>query len=161
LPWNCGRIIVLVLTTVCAVRVIISSSSTIEMSANGESSNNNKNNSNNDQSVFSLLVKLQFSAEQHKQTFLQAIQPVADHVKLHEPDTLSYEVLLSDKDPLHVLVLERYRNKDVAYLQIHKSSTPFTRFRPILQKLQQDGHVVVSGDSYLDAGVGFGDRVKS
>ena len=31
-----------------------------------------------------------------------------------------WQALLSDKDPLKVLILERYRNKEVAYLETHK-----------------------------------------
>ena len=108
--------------------------------------------------VFSLLVTLQFSAVEYKEQFLQYIRPVADYVQKHEPDTLAYEVLLSDKDPLQVLVLERYRDKEVAYLQVHKSSAVFLEFRPMLQALQEAGHVQLSGHSYLDSGVGFGDR---
>lgn len=106
-------------------------------------------------SPFSLLVSLQFTEEQHKQTFLQAFHPVAQHVRQHEPDTLAYEALLSDKDPLRILILERYRDKDNAYLKIHKGSEPFLAFRPKLKALQDAGHVTVSGESYLDADIGF------
>jgi quinol monooxygenase YgiN len=108
--------------------------------------------------VFSLLVTLQFSTAEYKDQFLQDIQPVAEHCRTKEPDTLAYEVLLSDKDPLQVLVLERYRDKEVAYLQVHKSSAPFLAFRPKLQAMQEGGHVQITGHSYLDSGVGYGDR---
>jgi quinol monooxygenase YgiN len=108
--------------------------------------------------VFTLLVTLTFSADEHKQTFLREIQPVADHVRSKEPHTLAYEVLLSDTNPLQVLMLERYTDKENAYLQVHKSSEPFLEFRSKLQKLQEQGHVTIEGHSYLDAGIGFGDR---
>lgn len=109
-------------------------------------------------STFSLLVTLKFSSTEYKDQFLQDIQPVADHCRKNEPDTLAYEVLLSDQDPLQVLVLERYRDKEVAYLQVHKSSAPFLTFRPKLQAMQEGGHVQISGHSYLDAGVGYTGR---
>jgi quinol monooxygenase YgiN len=108
--------------------------------------------------VFSLLVTLQFSKLEYKDQFLQDIQPVAEYCRTNEPDTLAYEVLLSDKDPLQVLVLERYRDKEVAYLQVHKSSSPFLAFRPKLQAMQEGGYVQITGHSYLDSGVGYGDR---
>lgn len=114
--------------------------------------------SNNNDPVFSLLVTLEFSGEEFKKKFLKDIQPVAEHCKANEPGTLAYEVLLSDKDPLQVLVLERYQDKEVAYLQVHKSSTPFLEFRAKLQAMQEGGHVRISGHSYLDSMVGFGDR---
>jgi quinol monooxygenase YgiN len=109
-------------------------------------------------SPFSLLVTLKFSALEHKEQFLLDIAPVAAYCKRHEPDTLAYEILLSDKDPLQVLVLERYRDKENAYLQIHRSSNPFLAFRAKLNTMQEAGSVTVSGESYLDTGVGFADR---
>jgi quinol monooxygenase YgiN len=89
-------------------------------------------NNNNIMSTFSLLVTLQFTEQQYKDQFLEFFRPVAQHVQQHEPDTLAYEVLLSDKDPLQVLILERYRDKDNAYLTVHRSSQPFLEFRPKL-----------------------------
>lgn len=110
------------------------------------------------QPVFSLLVTLQFQDDASLQFFLQEFAPLAKYVRDHEPDTLAYEVLLSDKDPLQVLVLERYRDKENAYLKVHRSSEPFLNFRPKLTEMQQEGKVSVSGHSYLDAMIGFGDR---
>jgi len=102
--------------------------------------------------TFTLLVTLVFTAEEHKQTFLQAIDPVVEYVRIHErKTTLAYAVLESDKNPLQVSVLERYTDKDVAYLQIHKSGSAFLEFRPKLQALQEAGYVTISGESYLDA----------
>jgi len=107
---------------------------------------------------FSLLVTLKFTAEEHKETFLNDIAPLAIYVKEKEPETIAYEVLLSDKDPLRVLIMERYMDKDNAYLTVHRSSQQFLDFRPKLQALQEAGHVTIDGESYLDSGVGFGDR---
>jgi quinol monooxygenase YgiN len=105
--------------------------------------------------LFTLVVQLQFTADMYKQQFLQYFAPLAQYVRDHEPWTLSYEALLSDKDPLHVLILERYINKDHAYLHIHRHSKEFLQFRPKLQALIDEGHVVVSGHSYLDSNLGF------
>jgi hypothetical protein len=55
-------------------------------------------------------------------------------------------------------VLERYKDKEHAYLTVHKSSGPFLAFRPKLLAMQDAGYVTISGHSYLDAKVGFGDR---
>jgi quinol monooxygenase YgiN len=100
-------------------------------------------------------VTLQFDSVDRKKQFLQDIKPVVDYVKENEPETIAYEVLLSDKNPLEVLILERYKDKDNAYLQIHKSSQPFLTFRPKLQTMQDKGYVKVTGNSYLDSGIGF------
>ena len=108
--------------------------------------------------IFSLMVTAQFEAVEYKEQFLLDIAPVAKHVQSSEPETLAYEVLLSDKDPLQVLVLERYKDKENAYLTVHKSSAPFLTFREKLKSMQDKGQVTISGHSYLDSGVGFGDR---
>jgi quinol monooxygenase YgiN len=115
-------------------------------------------NQNMSQPPFSLLVTLHFTATEHKEQFLRDFAPVAAHVQAHEPDTLAYEVLMSDQDSLQVLVLERYKDKDHAYLIVHRSSEPFLAFRPKLKAMQDAGYVTVSGHSYIDAKVGFGDR---
>jgi len=104
---------------------------------------------------FSLLVTLQFKSVEHKEEFLELFAPIAAHCKAHEPGTLAYEALLSDKDPLQVLILERYRDKEKDYLQVHRSSQPFLEFRPKLQAMEKAGHVTISGHSYVDSGIGY------
>lgn len=109
---------------------------------------------------FSLIVKLKFSSDIYKQTFLKDIAPLCEYVKSHETTTtIAYEVLLSDKDPMQVVILERYADKDNAFLKVHRNSKPFLEFRPKLKAMQDAGAVTVDGDSYVDSGLGFGDRV--
>lgn len=109
--------------------------------------------------IFSLLVTLQFTAEEHKQEFFKIVKPLADYIQSSEPETLAFEVMLNDKDPLQVMLLERYQDKENAFLKIHKTSAVFLEYRPKLQAMQDAGHVTISGNSYLDSGLGFGDRV--
>ena len=59
-----------------------------------------------------------------------------------------------------VTLMERYVEKEEAYLKIHKSSEAFLNFRSKLKAMQDAGYVEVEGQSYLDSGVGFGDRLK-
>ena len=108
--------------------------------------------------VFSLLVTAQFDSIESKKQFLVDISPVAKYVRSSEPETLAYEVLLSDKDSLQVLILERYRDKENAYLKVHRSSAAFLEFRKKFQSMMDKGQVKISGHSYLDSNVGFGDR---
>ena len=109
--------------------------------------------------VFSLFVTLEFTSDEYLQQFLTDLKPVAEYVRDNEPGTISYEVLRSDKDPLRVLLMERYKDKEVAYLQVHKSSKPFLEYRPKLKAMEEAGQVSIVGESYVDTGVGFGDRV--
>ena len=46
----------------------------------------------------------------------------------HEPGTLGYEVLLSDRNPDEVMLLERYASKQYMNLP-HKISSPFLAFK--------------------------------
>ena len=108
--------------------------------------------------AFSLLVKLEFKEESFKDQFLKDMAPLAKYVKEEEPDTLAYEVLFNDKDPLKVLVLERYKDKEIAFLKVHRSSLPFQEFRPKLKAMIDGGYVTMEGDSYIDSMLGFGDR---
>lgn len=101
-----------------------------------------------------------FSAAEHRDDFLEAFRPFAAYVRDHEPKTISYEALQSDKDPLQVMLLERYEDKEVAYLQVHRSSKEFLEFRPKLKAIQDAGHVTMDGHSYVDTMIGFGDRRK-
>ena len=109
---------------------------------------------------FSLLVTILFTTEEYKYQFLQHFAPLAAYVREHEPQTLSYEALQSDQNPLQILILERYTDKEVAYLQVHKSSLQFLEFRPKLQWMQEAGHVTIHGHSYEDTMLGFVDRKK-
>ena len=111
------------------------------------------------QPAFTLLVTLKFSSSEHLSTFLGDVKPLADYIARNEPTTIAYEVLQSDRDPLMVTLMERYVDKDEAYLKTHKSSEAFLDFRPKLKAMQDAGFVEVEGQSYLDTGVGFGDRV--
>jgi len=105
---------------------------------------------------FFLLVTLEFKDESSKGRFIEVFQPLAQYIEQNEPDTLSYEVLLSDKNPLQVTILERYKDKYRAYLKVHRSSKPFQTFRPKLQGMVDDGEVVkIEGQSYLDSQIGF------
>ena len=106
---------------------------------------------------FSLLVTLDFTELPEKERFLRDLMPpLCQYIRRYESNTtLSYQILLSEKDPRQVMVLERYVDKETAYLQIHKSSTAFTTFRAQLQEMQDRGQVTIQGTSYYDAEIGF------
>lgn len=104
---------------------------------------------------FSLFVTLTFTAEEYKQQFLNDIAPLVLYVKDYELDTIAYEVLLNDQNPLSVLIIERYKDKHNAFLRIHRNSEPFITFRPKLQSLIEAGYVTMSGQSYYDSEIGF------
>lgn len=114
----------------------------------------------NDSGAFVLLVNMKFSELSHRDTFLQLIKPVCQDVIANEgPNsagtTLSYQVAISDKNPLMVVVMERYSDKDNGYLTVHKSGKEFLKFRKELQGMQERGNVEISGESYIETGLGF------
>ena len=102
------------------------------------------------------MVQLTFTELQYQEQFVRDITPLCQYIQQHESNTtLSYEVLFSDHNPLLVLILERYVNQPEAYLQIHKTSAPFLKFRAKLQTMQQHQVVTIDGSSYYDSGIGF------
>ncbi|KAL7492634.1 hypothetical protein ACHAWT_002843 [Skeletonema menzelii] len=106
--------------------------------------------------AFVLAVNLKFSTLTHRDTFLQLIDPVCQDVLANEAETtLSYKLAISDKDPLLVLVLERYSDKDHGYLKVHRSGTEFLNFREKLKVMQEEGGVVIQGESYLETELGY------
>merc|ERR1711966_218233 len=94
--------------------------------------------------AFSLMISLKFRDTDAKEEFVEIIRPVTEYVRRHEPTTLAYEVLFSDREELHALLVERYADKEDAYLRIHKSSQPFLEFRPKLMAMQEEGKVDLS-----------------
>ncbi|CAE8654676.1 unnamed protein product, partial [Polarella glacialis] len=88
------------------------------------------------------------------QTLTEVFKPFVSYMKEHEPTTLAFEMMHSDKDPLQVLVFERYADKDEAYLKIHRASEAFLAFRSTLASLDP----VIDGHSYWEGGSGFFER---
>ena len=124
------------------------------------------------QQAFVLAVNLKFTTLAHRDTFLQLIDPVCKDVLANEgplskqqsmtsssssttETTLSYKVAISDKDPLMVLILERYSDKSNGYLKVHRSGSEFLKFREKLKAMQEEGGVVIEGESYLETELGY------
>lgn len=105
--------------------------------------------------TFSLVVTISFSNESVRDNFLEDVRPLCKYVKTSELQTLSYEVAISDRDPLKILLLERYEEKESAYADIHKSSDAFQTFRGKLKTMQGSGLATVEGASYIETGIGF------
>jgi len=103
---------------------------------------------------FLLGVTVTFSSDEVKMRFLNAFAPYATYVRENEPTTLSYEIFESDKDSKRVFIFERYVNKD-AYINIHRSSESFLKFRSNLTAMTEKGDAVIEGHSYLESGIGY------
>lgn len=111
--------------------------------------------SNDSGSAFVLLINLKFTTLDHRDNFFKIIKPLCKDMVENEPTTLSYQVAISDKDPLVVNLLERYADKDNAYLTVHKSGAEFLKFREQLKEMQEKGYVVIVGDSYVETDLGY------
>lgn len=103
--------------------------------------------------AFFLGVKVIFPNDSDKIRFESEFEKIAAYVRTSELNTISYELLRSDKQPLQIYILERYRSKD-DYLEVHKKSKPFIAFREKFQQMIERG-AVVDGDSYQESGIGF------
>ncbi|KAJ1463156.1 hypothetical protein M885DRAFT_504733 [Pelagophyceae sp. CCMP2097] len=101
--------------------------------------------------AFVLVVELEFKSIEDRDAAVAAIKPVAAHCRANEPGTLTYEISFSDSDPLKVLFIERYADKETAFLAVHKTSAPFLKFRPVLAKLAPK----ITGQSYIASDIGY------
>jgi quinol monooxygenase YgiN len=99
---------------------------------------------------FWLIVEVTFKSEADVKTFEAAWRPVAEYCRAHEPNTLSYQMARSDKEPFKIVMLERYKTKK-DYLEVHRSSEAFLKFKPQLLALEP----VITGHSYLESSIGY------
>ena len=104
--------------------------------------------------AFVLEVKLDFQDEATAKELMDAWAQAAAWCLENEPFLYHYEWSKSDKRPLSYLIYERYRSKD-DYVNAHRSSPAFHRFRPRMRALQASERVKVTGDSFVELGVGF------
>ena len=117
--------------------------------------------------AFVLLVNMKFTSTTHRDTFLKLIEPVCQDVFTNEgpgsieegtkdeQTTFSYQVAISDHDPLHVVIMERYSDKDNGYMKIHRSGVEFLKFREKLTAMQKDGDVSIDGESFIETDLGW------
>jgi hypothetical protein len=125
--------------------------------------------------AFVLFVNLKFTSLTHRDRFLKLIEPVCEDVLHNEGPakkstivssrgisreekritTLSYQVAISDQDPLKVAILERYSDKDNGYMTIHRSGSEFLKFRDQLKDMQEVGDVVIDGSSFIETDLGY------
>ena len=96
--------------------------------------------------AWSLTIHLRFKDTESRREFMKHWAPLARYVRDAEPFCLLFEAIQSDKDPLLLIVDERYIDKNV-YVEKHRSSAAFHAFRPYMQKLQDEAKVEVVGES--------------
>mmetsp|Transcript_31668 Transcript_31668/g.82773 ORF Transcript_31668/g.82773 Transcript_31668/m.82773 type:complete len:159 (-) Transcript_31668:430-906(-) len=98
-----------------------------------------------------LVVKLKFKDYSKIIKLKDLFEPYAAWIRENEPTTLAYQLLTSDKDPLSVMIMERYADKDKAYAEIHRGSSEFQKFRPALAALEPeiDGHSYYEGSGFM------------
>eukprot|EP01062_Namystynia_karyoxenos_P067994 TRINITY_DN62169_c0_g1_i1.p1 TRINITY_DN62169_c0_g1~~TRINITY_DN62169_c0_g1_i1.p1 ORF type:complete len:196 (+),score=68.45 TRINITY_DN62169_c0_g1_i1:88-588(+) len=101
-----------------------------------------------------LSVGLRFADDGSLREAAEAWKRIARYCYEHEPYLWHYEMLRSDKDPLQIVVYERYASK-ADYLSQHKQSAAFAEFRPVLKRLQDAGKVTVTGGAFEELGYGF------
>lgn len=103
--------------------------------------------------VFFLGVTIKFKTVQDKEEFKDLFRPMAEYVAKNEFNTLSYEMMESDKLNTQVYILERYKTKE-DYLEVHRKSKEFLYFREKLQGMLANG-ATLEGESYIENGIGF------
>ena len=74
---------------------------------------------------------------------------LAEHVRVNEPGALEYTLWESDKEPGYVMILEKYTDKEHAFLEVHRSSAPFAAFKQWMAS-KPEGTFVTTGHSYTE-----------
>eukprot|EP00668_Euglena_longa_P001630 GGOE01001924.1.p1 GENE.GGOE01001924.1~~GGOE01001924.1.p1 ORF type:complete len:145 (-),score=31.55 GGOE01001924.1:90-524(-) len=99
-----------------------------------------------------LEIRLRFKSISDRDNWINIWRPAAAYVKQSEPVALSYQLAISDQDPLQALVFERYTSKK-DYLAIHRASPAFHTFK----KAAKESSIVVEmdGHSYTETDAGF------
>ena len=77
--------------------------------------------------AFVLVIRLKTAPGMAKE-WLAAWAPLAAFCRAHEPNTLSYEAAISDKDADVILIYERYVTK-ADLTEVHQQSALFLAFR--------------------------------
>ena len=54
-----------------------------------------------------MLIQQEYKSIRDRDVFIDLFKPLAKYVTQHEPETLAYELAISDKDPHKLLVFER------------------------------------------------------
>lgn len=103
--------------------------------------------------AFFLGVTIKFPQASDKDDFKVIFTPLAKYVEEKELGTISYILMESDKDPLEIMILERYQDKDY-YLNVHRSSGEFKVFREKFQEMITKG-AAVDGHSYIETDIGY------
>ena len=106
--------------------------------------------------AFILLVQMEFKSVADRVEAEEAWKPEALECWLNEPGTLSYELARSDKNERMIIFIERYADKEDAYLAVHKGSAAFAKFRPEISRLDPK----ISGESYIASDIGYMSRAE-
>ena len=96
------------------------------------------------------IVKLKFDSATKVADLTALFAAFSAYVQANEPTTLSFSMATSDKDPLSIVLFERFADKDKAYIGVHRSSSEYVKFTLGLKKLAP----VQETNGYFDT-VGF------
>lgn len=111
-----------------------------------------KNRKTEHKGAFFLGITIKFKSEEDKKVFFSIFGPYAQFVAKEEFGTISYELSESDTSPLQIYLVERYISKE-AYLNIHRKTDEFIKFRATLSALSDT--MVMDGHSYIESNLGF------
>jgi quinol monooxygenase YgiN len=100
--------------------------------------------------AFVLLITLKFHHTEQHASFLEKFKALAEYVATKELGTIGYELAVSDKEPSHVVIMERYVDRD-AYAKVHRTSEAYKRFKQETAVFE----ITNSGHSYIESNLGF------
>ncbi|BDA42335.1 hypothetical protein COCOBI_03-2220 [Coccomyxa sp. Obi] len=118
----------------------------------GKSTSESRTSGKKVKKAFLLVITHEYKNIRDRDVFLSLFEPLAKYVVQHEPETLGYEVAISDKTPLKILIFERYTSK-AALTDVHQNSAPFKKFKQALEAANLE-FASKTGESYIECDMG-------
>eukprot|EP01041_Mallomonas_annulata_P007565 gene7565-15511_t len=103
--------------------------------------------------AFTLCITLKFKDVEQKEIFRKILTPTINYVAKNEFETLSYELMDSETDPLQSFLLERYESK-YAFTDIHRKGAIFLE-----QKRMMKEYNLNAENGFIIDGHGFGNNI--
>ena len=71
--------------------------------------------------AFLLVITHEYKTIRDRDLFISLFEPLAKYVIQHEPETLAYELSISDRNPLKIIIFERYDVHRSVLYHVHRS----------------------------------------
>ncbi|EIE20973.1 hypothetical protein COCSUDRAFT_83532 [Coccomyxa subellipsoidea C-169] len=119
----------------------------------GKSATTDRTAGKKNKKAFLLVITHKYKTIRDRDLFISLFEPLAKYVVHHEPETLAYELSVSDKNPLEIIIFERYTSQ-AALTEVHQQSAPFKKFKKAWAEANLE-YENKTGESYIEKDLGY------